>query len=178
VANVSATLGLDGRVTITSDSADFEFSFSEDSSGVLAALGINTFFTGSNLSDMNVNQRLIDDPMLLAAGQDHVTGDNANALALAGVGDVAVASLGGVSLRDHWARHVQDFAVRAAQANQNVDATSIVAESLTTQKQSVSGVNLDEEAINMLSYQRGYQAAARFITVVDELTQVMLGMLR
>lgn len=178
VANISATVGADGRLNISSDTPDIRFSFSDDSSGALAALGINTFFTGKNATDLDVNQRLIDDVSLLAAGADHVVGDNRTALALSELGGTAVDSLGGLSMADYWTRHIQDYAIRADSANQAVDASGIIAEGLLTQKQSVSGVSLDEEAINMLQYQRAFQGAARFITVVDELTQTMLNMIR
>lgn len=178
VANITATVGADGRLNISSDTADIRFSFSDDTSGVLAALGINTFFTGKNATDMDVNQRLIDDVSLLAAGADHVAGDNRTALTLSELGTTAADSLGGLSIQDYWTRHVQDYAIRADSANQSVEASGIIAEGLLTQKQSVSGVSLDEEAINMLQYQRAFQGAARFITVVDELTQTMLNMVR
>jgi len=37
---------------------------------------------------------------------------------------------------------------------------------------------MDEEAINLLQYQRQYQASARYISVVDDLTQTLLGLIR
>ena len=51
---------------------------------------------------------------------------------------------------------------------------TIVRESLYAQVQNRSGVSLDEESINLISYQRQFQAAARFISVIDETLQVLL----
>jgi flagellar hook-associated protein 1 FlgK len=42
----------------------------------------------------------------------------------------------------------------------------------------VSGVSVDEESINLLAFQRAYQGSARFITVVDEMMQTLLGLVR
>ena len=42
------------------------------------------------------------------------------------------------------------------------------------QRDSISGVSLDEEAINLLQYQKAYEAAARFLKVADEMTQTIL----
>ena len=42
----------------------------------------------------------------------------------------------------------------------------------------LSGVNLDEELVNLTKYQRAYQAAARIVTVTDELLQTILNMKR
>ena len=49
-------------------------------------------------------------------------------------------------------------------------------ENLESQQQTISGVNADEEAINLLLYQRAYQGSARFISVVDELIQTLLSL--
>ncbi|MDX1563793.1 MAG: flagellar hook-associated protein FlgK [Phycisphaeraceae bacterium] len=177
VDNISASVGADGRLTISADSADFQIGFAQDTSGVLTALGINTFFTGAHAGDIDVNQVLQDNPALFAAAQDFVTGDNRNALALSSLIDQPLEALGGQSLRGQWQNHVQDFATRTAQSGSDVAAKSIVAEGLEAQRQSVSGVNVDEEAINLLAFQRAFQASARFLTVVDELMGTLLGII-
>ncbi len=178
VGNVSASVGADGRLTISSNSADFEFSFSDDSSHVLTALGVNTFFVGKGSGDIAVNQRLIDDQRLLATAQGHLPGDNRNALAINALIDKPLPVFNGTSLRDNWRDHVQTFASRTAQINQDVEATSLVSEGLEAQRQSVSGVNIDEEAIDLIRYQRAFQGSARFITVIDELMGTVINLLR
>ena len=61
------------------------------------------------------------------------------------------------------------LAVRAAAADAAMPSPSgLVKESLYAQIQATSGVSLDEESINLLTFQRQFQAAARFITVIDE----------
>lgn len=177
VDNVSASVAADGRLSITSDSGDFQLSFSDDSSGVLAALGINTFFAGGNAMDIAVNSTVLASPTLLAAGQGHVTGDNSNALAIAGLRDTAIDDLDGFSLSQFWRRHVEGIAVQTSQARQQVEADTLVRENLQAQQQAISGVNADEEAIDLLRYQRVYQANARFLSVVDELMQTLMNMI-
>ena len=177
VANLSATITADGRLRITADANDFEISFSDDSSGVLAALGINTFFTGSGAGDIGVNPTVTANPGKVAAATEHVQGDNRAALALANLRNAALDALGGLSLTETWNRHIADFAVRLGQTSEAAEADTLVRESLEAQQQSFSGVNSDEEAVNLLSYQRAYQGSARFLTVVDELFQTLLGLL-
>ncbi|HRH46990.1 MAG TPA: flagellar basal body rod C-terminal domain-containing protein, partial [Pyrinomonadaceae bacterium] len=53
--------------------------------------------------------------------------------------------------------------------------TAILAQA-TAQRDAVSGVSLDEEAINLLQYQKAFEAAARFIKVADEMTQTILSL--
>ncbi len=177
VANISASATADGRLTITADSNDIEISFSDDTSGALAALGVNTYFSGSDAIDIAVSDTVQDDPDLLATGIDHVPGDNRNALSIADLRTERLDDLGGVSLTDVWSRHVEDFATRLGQSRLSVETNTAVRENLTAQQQSVSGVNTDEEAINLIAFQRAYQGSARFLSIVDELMQTLLTIL-
>ncbi len=178
VANITATVGVDGRITLTADSADFEFTFSDDHSGVLAALGINTFFTGSDATNIDMNQVLTNDPTLLATGQGHISGDNRTALLIADLGDAQGDSFNGLTFREFWGRHIEDYAIRTGQTNDSVKSTAVIVEGLETQRQSKSGVNLDEEAINLITFEQAYQGSARFLSVVNELMDTMLGLVR
>ncbi|MEX2673298.1 MAG: flagellar hook-associated protein FlgK [Phycisphaeraceae bacterium] len=175
---LNASLTVDGRLNIAGASSDVRVSFSEDTSGLLAAAGLNTFFTGTNASDMGVNEHLADTPANLAIAQGHVQGDNRTAKAVADLLNKPLDALGGASLRGHWSHHVESYASRAGHAQQQVEATGMISESLQSQWQSHSGVNVDEEAIDMLSWQRSFQGAARFIGVVDQMMQTLLTMTR
>ena len=173
VPNITAGLSIDGALTLTADSG-YEISFSDDTSGALAALGINTFFTGQGANSINVNSLLVDDPTLLAAGGGHVSGSNDTALAIVALQDTAVEDLSGMSLQEYWQNSVNSLAVKTSTAHAEVNSTGLVRESLSAQMQAVSGVSLDEETINLMTYQRQYQAAARFISVIDETIQILL----
>jgi flagellar hook-associated protein 1 FlgK len=177
-ANISASVTPDGRLRITADSDDFSFSFSDDTSGALAVLGVNTFFSGKDAYDIDVNTVVKTSPRLIAAAASSASGtnpgDNANALAISALRDMTLTELNGLSLTQHWNRHVEDFAVRQAQARQQYQADTVIREGLSNQQQSVSGVNVDEESIDLLQYQRAYQASARLLTVIDEMMQTLI----
>ncbi|MCE2885761.1 MAG: flagellar hook-associated protein FlgK [Planctomycetaceae bacterium] len=170
-----------GGASVTPDGAlrldaqgGYELSFSNDSSGALAALGVNALFGGSDASNLAVNAQIADDPRLLATGRNHVSGSNAIALDIAGLESLAVDTLGGRSLRGFWQSRTTDLAVRTQSANTKAESTLLVRESLDAQSQATSGVSIDEESINMLSYQRQFQAAARYIATIDETLQTLL----
>lgn len=173
VPNVTASINSSGQLNLTA-AAGYEISFSDDTSGALAALGVNTFFSGSSAIDIDVNQLLVDDPSRLAAGGGHIDGSNATALAIANLQEAKLDALGGKSLREVWQNSVNGLAVKVSAANTAVESSKIVTESLNAQIQSVSGVSLDEESINLLTFQRQFQAAARFISVIDETFQTLL----
>ncbi len=172
-----------GTASVTPDGAlkldaagGYELSFSNDTSGTLAALGVNALFGGSDASDIAINQAIVEDPRLLAAGRGHTPGSNAGALDIAGLENLAVDALGGRSLRGYWQSRTTDLAVRTQASNTKAESTRLVRESLDAQSQAMSGVSIDEESINMLSYQRQFQAAARYIATIDETLQTLLSM--
>jgi flagellar hook-associated protein 1 FlgK len=176
VANLSASVSADGKLSLTANGSDFEFSFSDDTSGVLAALGLNTYFAGSDASNLTINANLAASPQFIATGQGHIAGDNRTALAIAGLADDPIASLGTASLEQFWKSHVEDYAIRTAGSTSQAQASQLVTEGLAAQRLAVSGVNVDEEAINMLAFQRAFQGSARFIGVIDELMNTMLSL--
>jgi flagellar hook-associated protein 1 FlgK len=70
------------------------------------------------------------------------------------------------------------MAVSGSAARSAMQAADIIFDSLTAQRESISGVNLDEEAVSLISYQRAYEGAARYMNVVDEMLQVLLSLVR
>ena len=95
INGVSATITADHRLSIQSTSADGEIGFGNDTSGVLASLGINTFFTGSDVRSLGVNQAVVDDPTKFAASSGGICADTNAAVDLAGFIDQPLDSQGG-----------------------------------------------------------------------------------
>ena len=175
VPNVTASIGPGNKLILAADEG-CEISFSDDSAGALLGLGVNTFFTGSNAADINVTSLLQEDPSHLAIGSGHILGSGQTALAIAGLQDQEVDGLSGRSLREYWQESVTSLAVKANGAAAKAESTSLVRSSLYAQTQSVSGVSIDEESVNLLTFQRQFQAAAKFIDVIDETMETLLRM--
>ncbi|MCC6907330.1 MAG: flagellar hook-associated protein FlgK [Phycisphaerales bacterium] len=171
--NITAAATADGRLSLTAADG-YTLSFSDDTSGVLAGLGVNTFFTGESALDIAVNDVVLNDATYVAAGSDHIDGSNGTALEIAGLSTRALDSLGGLSLPQSWTASVESLAIRGRAAIGETASAQLVKESLQAQRAAVSGVSLDEEAVNLLNYQRQYEAAARYISVVDELMQTLM----
>lgn len=179
IGNLTASVNASGQLQLTADTG-YDITLSDDTSGALANLGVNTFFTGSTAEDIAVRAELSQDPNLLATGRT-VNGEpsaNAGALAISQLKSQTIPELGNITFNDSWDQAVQSIAVRTSAARTNAGAGKIVRENLDAQRSSLVGVSLDEEAINLLNSQRHYQASARFITVVDELTQTLLALVR
>jgi flagellar hook-associated protein 1 FlgK len=124
------------------------------------ATAVNTahgsaIFTGAGAGGVTVNL-----PATINAGTSTAPGDNAVALAIAGL-------RGGVTDQG-WAAFVAGVGSDVANAEGTQTTSDRVLDSLSAQRSSVSGVSLDEEMANMLRFQRGYQAAARALTAMDD----------
>jgi flagellar hook-associated protein 1 FlgK len=105
------------------------------------------------------------------------SGDNGNALALARVS--ASRFLGGtVSIDGLAGRLVSAAGATALRHAQELEIQQALREQAEVDLEGASGVNLDEEAANLLRYQQAYQAASKVIGVADEMFQTLLGMLR
>ncbi len=168
---LTATFDPSGRLQITAPTG-YSFSFSEDSSGALATLGVNTFFQGTDSSDIAVRDDV--NVMLGRLAPDGSFSANENANLLGKLGTQALDGLNGQNIEKFWSIQTQDVAVQAASARTQADASFLVRQSLDNQRAGVSGVSIDEESINLLTYQRQYQGAAQIITAAQEMFDTLL----
>ncbi len=116
----------------------------------------------------------ISDPTKIAARGDGSAGDNGNVNALAGLQSQAIVN--GQNPIDFYAGIVSQVGNQLSTANAELSAENLTLTQLQNQQASVSGVSLDEEATNLIRYQRAYEAAARVISVVDQLTQTAIAL--
>jgi flagellar hook-associated protein 1 len=177
VPQLTAVVTADNRLQITA-APGFDFTFGEDSSNVLAAMGINTFFAGGSAEDIGINPLLNADPRLLAAATRRAPGDGTNAGRIAALEAEGLASLNGLSLNGFYGEIANGVAIRAAAASASVTAAEAITSSLTAQRESVSGVNLEEETLSLMRFQRAFQAAAQYSATVDRLMDDMLRLVR
>jgi flagellar hook-associated protein 1 FlgK len=177
VPGVTAAVLANGQLKLTA-AAGTTMSFADDTSGFLAAMGVNTFFSGTTSADIAVDSTIASNPALVAAAKSDLPGDGSNATSLISLQNQVVASLGGVSLSDYYATTTAGIAVKSSSAQSALDASGIIFDALTSQRESISGVNLDEEAVSMISLQRGFEGAARYTTVVNQMLQTLLELVR
>ncbi len=102
------------------------------------------------------------------------TGDGRNAVALAGILDSKVLKGGSQSLAGMLGAYVGTVGLQTSQAQDGAVAQQSALTSAQAAQQSVSGVNLDEEAANLIRYEQAYQAAAQVIKVADTLFQTLM----
>ncbi len=176
IDGISASITSTRHLEISSDSSDQQIGFAEDTSGILAALGINTFFTGTDALSIGVSEAVQDDPALFAASQSGIGADTENAVLLADLADQEIDSANGKSIRDLYDTMANDVAQGSAMAQSEAEGNRVFQQTLYSQKLAVSGVSIDEEVVKMISYQQSYSAAARVITVLNEMLDTLLAL--
>ena len=105
-----------------------------------------------------------------------VPGNNVNALALVNLHTSRQSTLENLTFNDYHTITAGDVGSATREAELLLNTTTAEFEQITGLRESVSGVSLDEELTNLLSFQRSFEASARMITVADELLQTVLNM--
>lgn len=163
------------------------FQFGDDSSGLLAALGVNTLLSGSTASDVAINSVVTSDPGRVCIG--HVgadglvaAGDNATAKAMAALQDKSVnfhatgKAVSSQTLGGYYGALVGRIGSDTSSASYQASYQGTLASQLKDEQLSVSGVSLDEELTNLIKFQHSYQAAAKLISTADALFETLLGL--
>jgi len=105
-------------------------------------------------------------------------GDNRNALDLAGLANLRALGGGTASLNDSYAALVADVGVNTRRAQINAEVQGHLLGEATAQRDAISGVNLDEEAADLIRFQQAYQASAQVIAVAGEMFESLFDALR
>jgi flagellar hook-associated protein 1 FlgK len=134
-----------------------------------------SYTNGSEASTIAVNAAVAADPRLLAAAAAaNQPGDGSVAGAIADLRTGKLFGAGTQTAADFYAGLVGLIGSDTSQADEMATNQALVVDHLTTRRQSISGVSLDEEAIDMIRFQHAYQAAARVITTVDEMLDTLI----
>jgi len=176
IPGIQASVTSDGRVQIASESPVARFTFGEDTSGFLAAAGINSFFTGQNAANIGVNSQLLDDSDYLAISAGGIGADTEILNQLVDLVDRPLETLDGRSVRETYEDTV---ATLGQQINLQTNATLGLKDfyaTLQSQNLAITGVNIDEESIRMIAYQRSFQASSRVIAAASEMLELLVAL--
>jgi flagellar hook-associated protein 1 FlgK len=128
---------------------------------------------------IEVNRALFKDPMDVASGfgengRAANPGNGEAALAIASIRNTAVmvGALG--TFDDYFADAIGRVGMLGEQSREALATENLIMKQLKDMRESVSGVNIDEELAAMIKYQHGYNAAARFITTVNSLYDTLI----
>jgi flagellar hook-associated protein 1 FlgK len=149
------------------DNFDVDSFAGSDTSGLLAAIGINTFFSGSSAIDMAVCSDISATPGRIATslGADMI--DNIGACRMAGLKEKSVSSLNAMTPVEFYRRLVTDIGQQLSLKKIHQDNIETMVQNLANQQGEISGVDINEEAAQMLVFEQMFQAMAKYLNTVQ-----------
>jgi flagellar hook-associated protein 1 FlgK len=143
----------------------------------LAGTTGESFFTGTNAGDIQVNGVLVADPgKIQASGEAGSVGDNTVAVALAQLAEKKVVALGNQTFLETYGQSVAKLGQSLSNTDTQLGNQQIVERMLLRQRDSVSGVSIDEEMTDLIKFQRAFEASARMVTTVDEMLETVVNL--
>jgi len=189
VAGDSISIGTTGiEITLTDDdytTCDFTDGDSftvdayadTDTSGLLSATGINTFFSGDSATTIEVCSEIVDDPSRVATSLTSEGNDGLNITRLYELQDESIEELGNTTISDYYQQLVTEVGQEVSTLTTNMENLEAIVLNLTNQQTEISGVDINEESANLLIYQQLFQSIAKYMetinTVMAELMEVV-----
>jgi flagellar hook-associated protein 1 FlgK len=149
------------------DSFEVDAFGSTDTSGVLAAAGINTIFSGSDASTMDVSSDIADNPRRIATALGPDMTDNTNVFRLAGLKDQNISNLNDITFGDFYRQIITDVGQEIFIKQMRQGNVQAMVRNLADQQSQISGVNINDEAAQMMVFQQMFQAMAKYINTVQ-----------
>ena len=123
----------------------------------------------SGARGIKLSAAIAADANLIAASTDGLPGNGDNATAIAQIRDRALAGLGGHRLTDYYRGVISGLAVSGQEAERVLITQDLLGRQIDNQQAQESGVSLDEEMVELMKHQQVYTAAARLLSVMDEM---------
>jgi len=137
------------------------------------------FFTGSGAATIKVNSSLMNNPALVqAAGVPGGVGENEVANKLAALANQQLLGLSNQTFSGSYGQLVASLGGKLSDTNDDLATQNAVQGLLLRQRDSVSGVSLDEEMTELTKFQKAFTASARIVTTIDEMFDTVLNLKR
>ncbi|WP_284036444.1 flagellar hook-associated protein FlgK [Neobacillus sp. 114] len=126
-------------------------------------------------ASMIVNPKLVDFPAKLAAATSNSIGDGSNAAAMGNLQFLKV-DIGGnnTTIGDFYQMVIGNLGIGVNEAERYRDNANMVSQQVDNRRLSVSGVSIDEEMTNMVRFQQAYNAAAKYVSAVNDMLDTLI----
>ena len=139
-----------------------------DTTGLLSALGLNSFFVGTGVGNLAVNPVLLDHPEYLALSKTGQPGDGSNLAQLIALRDQPVLDNGLQTFQQFLEGVIGNVGTQTQDMQTRKSAYDSLGQQLDAQRQSASGVDPNEELMKLVQYQRAYQLSAHFVAASSQ----------
>lgn len=131
----------------------------------------------TSASNIAVDTKVLEDLNNIAASGDGNTGDNSVAIAIAGLRNATdIAGLQGDTVEGFFFTLLGEVGARSKEAQTMAENHRLFASQIDNRRQGVQGVSLNDEASQLVLFQRAYQAAARTVSTIDQLMETTINL--
>ncbi|MCK8816033.1 flagellar hook-associated protein FlgK [Natroniella sulfidigena] len=151
-----------------------------DGYGLDGSTGVD-FFSGNTAGDIQVSEEIQAEDGLnkIAASADGAVGDGNNALEMSKIASEQIYDDGNADFNDFYKSIVSEVGVDSQRAERMIENQDQVMSQLEQQRTKISGVSLDEEMSEMIKFQHGYNSAAKVVSTMNEMLEVLVnGLIR
>ena len=173
---LQARVNDDGSVTLEA-TGPYNFVLGEDQTDFAAIMGFNNFFESlQGARDFHVNPRLLERPALISTGKDLLPGDNTVALKMNQLQFQPTLQGESITFDDFYNGTLAELGLMINRSQEESRNQKLILDQFQKLRNETSSVNMDEEVANMVQFQRGFEAAAKFVTTVDQMTKTVIDM--
>ena len=173
---LQARVDSDGSMTLEASGRN-RFVLGQDDSDFAVLMGFNNFFEALHgAEDFHVNPRLLKSPAQISTGKGLLPGDNSVALAIHNLQYAPTMEGDAITFDEFYNGMSADLGLQINRAQNDKKNQDLILDQFQRLRDEVSSVNMDEEVADMVQYQRGFDAAAKFVTAVDDMTKTVIQM--
>ena len=171
-----ATLNSDGSVTLASNGV-YNFIIGDDETEFSVLMGFNNFLeTLRGATDITINEGLVRKSNTISTGKDLVPGDNTVALAIHDLQFKPTMQGDSITFDEFYNGMLAELGLIVQRSQTDKRNQQVIVDQFQKLRNEISSVNMDEEVADMVQFQRGFDAAAKFITTIDEMTRTIIDM--
>jgi flagellar hook-associated protein 1 FlgK len=167
IGNTGIKIALGTGDLADGDSFSIDVFGNTDTSGLLAAVGINTFFSGGSADNIDVCSDISANPRRVATALGADTADNTNAVRMAGMRDEAISGLDSLTCGEYYRQLVTDIGQQLSVKQMRQDNIEVMVLNLANQQSEISGVDINDEAAQLLVFEQMFQAMAKYINTIN-----------
>lgn len=149
---------------------------SSDTSGFLAAAGMNTFFSGDSAGKMQLVDSIAGTPDRIATAYGADLTDNIAALRLAAVRDQGLDGLTGMTPSEYYHRIVANIGQQVDLRESRQSNVEAMIQNLENRRSEISDVNINDEAAQLMIFEKMFQAVAKYLTTLQSIMNTLMGM--
>ncbi len=140
-------------------------------------MGFNNFFEKlQGDRDFRINRRLVEQPNRISTGRGLLPGENSVALAINQLQFEPTMRGESITFDEFYNGMLAELGLMINRAQEELRNQRLILDQFQKLRNEISSVNMDEEVADMVQFQRGFEAAAKFITSVDDMTRTVIEM--